>query len=289
MKKDVTFIGTIHSSYKTRADAPRQGNDEMCEIEIFKEYEQGLKDLEGFSHLHIFYWLHESKGFTLSVNTPWDDKPHGLFATRSPHRINPIAYAAVELVEKKQNILKVKGLDAIEGTPVLDIKPYIPKIDAKSEAQIGWLSEKNFLKPRIYEFKTETEWTERKKGICRSSSKPDIEIGCPPEFGGEKEYWSPEHLFVASIEVCIMTTFIWLLEKNNLSILSYKSKAKGKAHMVKTDFVFAEVEIAPVIEIRNEKNRVKINNLIIEASNQCMVSKSSKCKVILHPLIQVKN
>jgi len=287
MKKDVTFIGTIHSSYKTRADAPRQGGDEICEIEIFKEYEQGLKDLEGFSHLHIFYWLHESKSFTLSVNTPWDDKPHGLFATRSPHRINPIAYAAVELVEKKQNILKVKGLDALEGTPVLDIKPYIPRIDAKPEARIGWLSEKNFLKPRIYEYKTTTEWTEGKKGICKSPNKPDITIGCPPEFGGTKEYWSPEHLFVASIEVCIMTTFIWLLEKNNLNIISYQSKAKGKAHMVKTDFVFSEIELKPVIEIKNDEIKNKIHNLIIDAGKQCMVSQSLKCKVILRPLIKI--
>ena len=281
MKKDVTFIGIIHSSYKTRADAPSQGRDEICEIEIFKEYEAGLKDIDGFSHLHIFYWLHESKNYTISVHTPWDRKPHGLFATRSPNRVNPIAYAVVELLEKKENRLKVKGLDAIDGTPVLDIKPYIPKIDAKHEAKIGWFKEKDFLTPKIYEFKTECQWVEGKKGITKGIHKEDIVIGCPPEFGGEKEYWSPEHLFVASIEVCIMTTFIWLLEKNNLNIISYQSKAKGKAHMVKTDFVFAEVEIEPVIEIRNEKNRVKINNLIIEAGNQCMVSKSSKCKVIL--------
>ena len=289
MGKNVTFIGVIHSPYKTRADAPSQGNDEICEIEIFKEFEKGLKDIEGFSHLHIFYWLHIAKDFTLSVNTPWDNKPHGLFATRSPNRVNPIACAVVELIQRKKNILKVKGLDAIEGTPVLDIKPYIPRIDAKSEARIGWLSEKNFLKPRIYEFKTETEWAKAKKGICRSPNKPDVEIGCPPEFGGTKEYWSPEHLFVAAIDVCIMTTFLWLLKENNLNIISYKSNALGKAQMVKTDFVFTEIEIAPVIEIKDNKTKNKIQNLIIEAGNQCMVSKSSKCKVVLQPLIKAIN
>ena len=163
MGKNVMFIGIIHSPYKTRADAPSQGKNEISEIEISKKFEKGLKDIEGFSHLHIFYWLHESKDFTLSVNTPWDDKPHGLFATRSPNRINPIACAVVELIQRKENRLTVKGLDAIEGTPVLDIKPYIPRIDAKSEARIGWLSEKNFLNPRIYEFKTETSVNRRKK------------------------------------------------------------------------------------------------------------------------------
>ncbi|MGB3477526.1 MAG: tRNA (N6-threonylcarbamoyladenosine(37)-N6)-methyltransferase TrmO [bacterium] len=287
MIKGLTFIGTIHSPYKSKADAPSQGRDNICEIEILKEYEAGLKDIDGFSHLHIFYWLHESRGFTLSVNTPWDDKPHGLFATRSPHRINPIACAAVELVEKKQNILKVKGLDAIEGTPVLDIKPYIPKIDAKPEAQIGWLKEKDFLTPKIYEFKTECQWVEGKKGITKGIHKQDIEIGCPPEFGGEKEYWSPEHLFVASIEVCIMTTFIWLLEKNNLNIISYQSKAKGKAHMLKTDFVFSEIELKPVIEITTTRIKDKIHTLIIDAGKQCMVSQSLKCNVILRPLIKI--
>ncbi len=141
--RELKFIGIIHSPYKTRSEAPHQGGNETCDIEIFKKYEEGLKDIEAFSHLHIFYWLHKTKGFTLSVNTPWDDEPHGLFATRSPNRINPIAYTAVELLERKQNILKVKGLDAIEGTPLIDIKPYISRIDTKPNASLGWLSNKS--------------------------------------------------------------------------------------------------------------------------------------------------
>jgi tRNA-Thr(GGU) m(6)t(6)A37 methyltransferase TsaA len=287
MIKELTFIGIIHSHYKSKADAPSQGRDEICEIEILEEYKKGLKDIEGFSHLHIFYWLHKSKNYTISVHTPWDRKPHGLFATRSPNRVNPIAYAVVELLEKKENRLKVKGLDAIDGTPVLDIKPYIPKIDAKYEAKIGWLKEKDFLKARIYEFETECQWVEVKKGITKGIHKQDIAIGCPPEFGGEKEYWSPEHLFVASIEVCIMTTFIWLLEKNNLNIISYQSKAKGKAHMAAGDFVFSEIELKPAIEITTTRIKDKIHTLIIDAGKQCMVSKSLKCNVILRPSIKI--
>ena len=139
---DAKPIGIIHSPYKTRAEAPPQGRDEISEIEIHKEYESGLKDIEGFSHLHIFYWLHMSKGYTLSVNTPWDSKPHGLFATRTPNRPNPMGYSVVELIERKGNILKVKGLDAIEGTPVIDIKPYITEVDAKSHAKSGWIAGK---------------------------------------------------------------------------------------------------------------------------------------------------
>lgn len=137
----VKFIGVVHSAYKKKADPPPQGGG-ISEIEVFEDYGKGMKDIEGFSHLHVFYWLHESKGYSLSVKTPWDPKEHGLFATRSSHRPNPIGYSVVRLLERKGNILQVEGLDAIEGTKILDIKPYVPKIDSKSEANSGWLEGK---------------------------------------------------------------------------------------------------------------------------------------------------
>jgi len=131
-------IGIIHSPYKTLQDAPFQGSEKISEIKIKKEYLYGLQDLEGFSHLHIFYWLHHSKGYHLIVQTPWDTTPHGLFATRSPHRPNPLGYAVVELIERKGSVLLVKGLDALDGTPIVDIKPYIKKRDAKPDSVSGW-------------------------------------------------------------------------------------------------------------------------------------------------------
>lgn len=143
MSVDLKIIGVVHSPYKTTADAPFQGNDKISKIEISKEYEGGLKDIEGFTHLHVFYWLHKSKGFSLIVTTPWDTISHGLFTTRSPHRPNPIGHAVVELVEQKDNILSVRGLDAIEGTPVIDIKPYIKKLDVKTDAISGWIEKTN--------------------------------------------------------------------------------------------------------------------------------------------------
>lgn len=143
MSVDLKIIGVVHSPYKTTADAPFQGNDKISKIEISKEYEGGLKDIEGFTHLHVFYWLHKSKGFSLLVTTPWDAISHGLFTTRSPHRPNPIGHAVVELVEQKDNILSVRGLDAIEGTPIIDIKPYVKKLDAKTDAISGWIEKTN--------------------------------------------------------------------------------------------------------------------------------------------------
>lgn len=141
MKKinvDLKVIGIVHSPYKSREQAPPQGSNELCEIEIYKEFEEGLKDIEGFSHLHIFCWFHKSIGYNLLVQTPWEKKLHGVFVTRSPNHPNPIGYTVTELLERKKNILKLRGLAAIEGTPVLDIKPYIRKIDCKSNAVSGW-------------------------------------------------------------------------------------------------------------------------------------------------------
>jgi len=143
-KISIKAIGLIHSQIKSRSDAPRQGVNIVSKIEIFEKYNEGLKDIEGFSHLHIFYWFHKSTAFNLLVKTPWDEELHGVFCTRSPNHPNPLAYAVVELIKRENNFLTVKGLDAIDGTPVLDIKPYIKEIDCKPEAFSGWAEDKKF-------------------------------------------------------------------------------------------------------------------------------------------------
>jgi len=115
----------------------RKGEKKFLKLWFLMNMKGGLKDIEGFSHLHIFYYLHRSRGYSLSVKTPWDSEPHGLFATRRPRRPNPIGYSVVELIKREEKALKVKGLEAIEGTPILDVKPYIPKIDSKPDAKVG--------------------------------------------------------------------------------------------------------------------------------------------------------
>ncbi len=139
-------IGIIHSPYKERKKCPPQGREEICWIEVFEEYKGGLKDIDGFSHLLLFYWLHCSKNYSLLVKTPWDSEPHGVFATRSPNRPNALGLSVVELIEREENKLKVKGLDALEGTPLLDIKPYLPPIDSKTKVRIGWVERTDFSK-----------------------------------------------------------------------------------------------------------------------------------------------
>jgi tRNA-Thr(GGU) m(6)t(6)A37 methyltransferase TsaA len=137
-------IGVIHSPYKDRGKVPYQGyrSKRISRIEIFSEFEEGLQDIDGFSHVVVIYWFHKSQGYHLMVKTPWDDVPRGLFTTRSPRRPCPLALTVVELVSRDRNILKVRGLDAIDGSPLLDIKPYVAVVDERSIVRSGWLEGK---------------------------------------------------------------------------------------------------------------------------------------------------
>jgi tRNA-Thr(GGU) m(6)t(6)A37 methyltransferase TsaA len=137
-------IGIIHSPFKDRSEAPFQGyrSRKISRVEIFEEFEEGLQDIEGFSHIIVIYWFHKSDGYHLIVKTPWDDIPHGLFTTRSPHRPCPLALTVVELVARERNNLKVRGLDAIDGSPLLDIKPYVAGVDERPVVKSGWLEGK---------------------------------------------------------------------------------------------------------------------------------------------------
>ena len=125
-------IGIIHSPFKEPGQAPRQGSltGEESTLEIFDEYIDGLKSIEGARHLVILYWLDRADRDTLQTVTPWGPDIKGVFACRSPSRPNPIAFCVVELLEKDGNRLIVKGLDALDNTPLLDIKPYSPSFDS---------------------------------------------------------------------------------------------------------------------------------------------------------------
>ena len=133
-------IGIIHTPYRTTGDAPFQGrsSSETCEIEIFKEYEDGLKDIDQCSHLILLYWLDGADNSVLQTHTPFDTAVHGVFATRSPNRPNPIGFHVAELIDRKGNVLRIKGVDALDKTPLIDIKPYSSGIDAIGGANIRW-------------------------------------------------------------------------------------------------------------------------------------------------------
>jgi len=137
-------IGTIHSQYKTTKEVRERmkSGDDISEIEVFREFEQGLQDVEGFSHIVVIFWFHRSQRYDLLVKPPGEESIRGVFATRSPRRPCPLGLTVVELVAREGNSLKVKGLDAVDGTPLLDIKPYIPSAYEQGTVRIGWLEGK---------------------------------------------------------------------------------------------------------------------------------------------------
>lgn len=136
-------IGVIHSPYKEKRDAPRQGRlsgDEIA-LEIFPEYSQALAEIENVSHIFILYWGDRAKREVLQSSTPFSDAPIGVFASRSPNRPNPIALCVAELVRKEGNYLFVRGVDALDESPLLDIKVYSSEIDAVEKTKSWQLTQ----------------------------------------------------------------------------------------------------------------------------------------------------
>lgn len=124
-------IGIINSPYKIKAGSPRQGrfSEELSEITVFDEYLQGLQDIEKREYLFILYGLDRAEDYKLMVIPPGKTKEQGLFSTRAPVRPNPIALCLVKLMKIEKNVLTVKWLDALDGSPLIDIKPFLPEVD----------------------------------------------------------------------------------------------------------------------------------------------------------------
>ncbi len=137
-------IGFIRSPFTATAQIPKgpgARHDAEGAIEILPEFEPGLLDIEGFSHLFILWEFDRADGFSLVAHPPTDEKrPHGVFATRTPRRPNPIGLTVVELLRRDGAILHVRGVDMLDGTPVLDIKPYLSSIPME-KVRRGWLAE----------------------------------------------------------------------------------------------------------------------------------------------------
>lgn len=136
-------IGYVRSPYRDTHEIPKGlGVKHEAEgvLEIGAEFEPGLKDIEGFSHLFVIWAFDRSQGFNLVGTPPSDNRPHGVFATRSPRRPNPIGLTVVELLSREGPALRVRGIDMLEGTPILDIKPYLSTVPPE-RLRRGWLAE----------------------------------------------------------------------------------------------------------------------------------------------------
>jgi len=135
-------IGVVHSPFREPKGTPIQpagAKGINGTVEIFQQYAEGLKDIEGFSHIILLYHFHLSKGSALIVKPYMDSKGHGVFAMRGPSRPNPIGISVVRLIKVEGNRLHIRDVDIVDGTPLLDIKPYVPEFDIKEVGRIGWL------------------------------------------------------------------------------------------------------------------------------------------------------
>lgn len=141
----VTPIGRIGTPFKSIADCPRNPRQiipaPVCTVTVFPDYVDGLRDLDAFSHLILLYWLESARPQSMVFQPPFATEPHGIFATRTPGRPNPIGLAVVAFDRfAAPDRLFVRYLDCVDGTPLIDIKPYLPTIDAEPAATLGWLA-----------------------------------------------------------------------------------------------------------------------------------------------------
>ena len=144
MKIEFQPIGVIHTPFAKPDGMPIQpagGAGVKGTVEVFAEYRSGLKDLDGFSHIILLYHFHLSQGFSLQVVPFMDSVARGLFATRAPRRPNPIGLSVVQLDMIEDGVLHIQNVDVLDGTPLLDIKPYVPEFDAQLDIRTGWLKQ----------------------------------------------------------------------------------------------------------------------------------------------------
>jgi organic hydroperoxide reductase OsmC/OhrA len=143
------------------------------------------------------------------------------------------------------------------------------------------------FEPRVYPFETRLKWTGGKLGDLSLEGEKTVRIACPKEFGGPGGEWTPEHLFVASVEVCVMTTFLWLLGKAGLEIVSYESEARGEARQKGSDFLFTRIVLTPHLECKDWETAEKAMDLLKRAHRDCLICKSLDFEVILSPTVEV--
>jgi tRNA-Thr(GGU) m(6)t(6)A37 methyltransferase TsaA len=133
-------IGVIHSPFTEKDQTPIQASRSQAIglVEVYPEFAEGLRDIEDFSHIHLLYVFHNSSGYSLHIKPFLDDQEHGVFATRHPCRPNPIGISTVRFLSRQDNALTIEGVDVLDGTPLLDIKPYVPDFDMRSDVCAGW-------------------------------------------------------------------------------------------------------------------------------------------------------
>jgi tRNA-Thr(GGU) m(6)t(6)A37 methyltransferase TsaA len=136
----LVFIGHIETPWKTTRDCPRngRGSEAVCRVHVGQAFREGLASVETCSHLYLLYWMHEARRDLIVQAPSFTEETHGSFALRSPIRPNPVALSVVELVAMRPDGVDVRGLDCVDGTPLIDIKPYFAGTDSVPQARVGW-------------------------------------------------------------------------------------------------------------------------------------------------------
>jgi organic hydroperoxide reductase OsmC/OhrA len=140
-------------------------------------------------------------------------------------------------------------------------------------------------KPKTYTYTTELVWQQEKKGVLSCEGKPSLDIATPPEFRGHPGIWSPEDLFVASVNSCIMTTFLFYAEKKNIGLLNFKSKAEGSLEFKEKGFIFTEIKVFPQITVKSGEMIETARECIESSERNCLISNSIKTHITIIPEI----
>jgi len=143
------------------------------------------------------------------------------------------------------------------------------------------------VKSKQFVYETRLKWTGARDGLLTSGDKSPIEVSTPPEFKGRPGVWTPETLLVASVHICVMTTFLYYAEKKKLELLSYESSARGVLERVKNEFMFSTIKVKPEILVASEDDLEKVQSLLELSERNCFISNSLKTRVILEPKIRL--
>lgn len=141
------------------------------------------------------------------------------------------------------------------------------------------------VRSKVYTYRTAVKWTEQKKGTITCEGKPDIQVATPPEFKGHEGIWSPEDLYVASANICLMTTFLAVAERAGLTFTSYHCEAEGRLELVEGKFQVTVITLRPQIALQSGSDAAKAKELIEKAEANCLISNSMKTRIILEPTI----
>jgi tRNA-Thr(GGU) m(6)t(6)A37 methyltransferase TsaA len=180
-------IGVIHSAFTEAVGTPIQptyAQEAAGQVVIAEPYADALDDIEGFERLWLIYWMDRVGGFQARVTPYRDTRAHGLFATRAPCRPNPIGLSAVRLVRREGRILHVADVDILDGTPLLDIKPYVPEFDAQPRSRAGWLEESGEGR-RLADARFHDGLNRPPRGQASAPPSP-VPGGTPPTLGGDR-------------------------------------------------------------------------------------------------------